>query len=161
MGEPILKAADVPTGLPANKQEAVVKSELDVDGVTWNVTCVSMGNPHCVTFGLLVDELNLAEIGPKFEHHVMFPARTNTEFVQVCSPSHLKMRVWERGAGATLACGTGACATVVAAVLEGRAGRKCTVDLPGGPLEIEWREENNHIYMTGPAEVVFYGSVAL
>ncbi|CAI0472575.1 unnamed protein product [Linum tenue] len=158
MGEPILKAADVPTGLPANKQEAVVKSELDVDGVTWNVTCVSMGNPHCVTFGtienkgLLVDELNLAEIGPKFEHHVMFPARTNTEFVQVCSPSHLKMRVWERGAGATLACGTGACATVVAAVLEGRAGRKCTVDLPGGPLEIEWREEDNHIYMTGPAE---------
>ncbi|WCJ28248.1 diaminopimelate epimerase family protein [Euphorbia peplus] len=167
MGEPILKASDVPTTLSANKDGAVVKSELNVDGVTWNVTCVSMGNPHCITFGsnenkdLEVDKLNLAEIGPSFEHHAVFPARTNTEFVQVHSRSHLKMRVWERGAGATLACGTGACATVVAAVLEGRAGRNCTVDLPGGPLEIEWREEDNHIYMTGPAEVVFYGSVSL
>ncbi|KAJ6750368.1 hypothetical protein OIU85_000947 [Salix viminalis] len=167
MGEPVLKAIDVPTKLGANKNDAVVKSELVVDGVTWNVTCVSMGNPHCVTFGikggqdLQVDALNLAEIGPKFEHHEVFPARTNTEFVQVYSPSHLKMRVWERGAGATLACGTGACATVVAAVLEGHAGRNCTVDLPGGPLEIEWREEDNHVYMTGPAEMVFYGSVPL
>ncbi|XP_057512943.1 diaminopimelate epimerase, chloroplastic-like [Actinidia eriantha] len=167
MGEPILKASDVPTKLPANKEQSVVKSELDVDGITWNVTCVSMGNPHCVTFGgkgsqnLLIDGLNLAQIGPKFEHHEMFPARTNTEFVQVFSRSHLKMRVWERGAGATLACGTGACAVVVAAVLEGRAGRSCIVDLPGGPLEVEWSEEDNHVYMTGPAEVVFYGSVPL
>ncbi|XP_043815240.1 diaminopimelate epimerase, chloroplastic isoform X2 [Manihot esculenta] len=164
MGEPILKASDVPTKLTANKDDAVVHSELNVDGVTWHVTCVSMGNPHCVTFGnkeSKVDELNLLEIGPKFEHHDVFPARTNTEFVQVYSDSHLKMRVWERGAGATLACGTGACATVVAAVLEGRAGRKCRVDLPGGPLEIEWREEDNHVYMTGPAEVVFYGSLSL
>ncbi|XP_028956991.2 diaminopimelate epimerase, chloroplastic-like isoform X2 [Malus sylvestris] len=110
---------------------------------------------------LKVDELKLADIGPKFENHEVFPARTNTEFVQVYTPSHLKMRVWERGAGATLACGTGACAVVVAAVLEGRAERNCTVDLPGGPLQIEWKEENNHIYMTGPAEVVFYGSVPL
>ncbi|XP_028068793.1 diaminopimelate epimerase, chloroplastic-like [Camellia sinensis] len=91
----------------------------------------------------------------------MFPARTNTEFVQVFSRSHLKMRVWERGAGATLACGTGACAVVVAAVLEGHAGRSCTVDLPGGRLEIEWSEKDNRVYMTGPAEVVFYGSVPL
>ncbi|XP_009598959.1 diaminopimelate epimerase, chloroplastic [Nicotiana tomentosiformis] len=167
MGEPILKASDVPTKLPPNKDQSVVKARLDVDGSEWNVTCVSMGNPHCVTFGtsqsqdLHVDELNLADIGPKFEHHVMFPARTNTEFVQVFSPTHLKMRVWERGAGATLACGTGACAVVVAAVLEGRAARRCTVDLPGGPLDIEWSEKDNHIYMTGPAEVVFYGSVPL
>ncbi|XP_022766179.1 diaminopimelate epimerase, chloroplastic-like [Durio zibethinus] len=167
MGEPILKASDVPTKLPANKDQSVVKSDLNVDGVIWNVTCVSMGNPHCVTFGtkgsqnLTVDELNLAAIGPKFEHHEMFSARTNTEFVEVFSRSHMKMRVWERGAGATLACGTGACAVVVAAVLEGRAGRSCTVDLPGGPLEIEWREEDNHVYMTGPAEVVFYGAVPL
>ncbi|KAK6231491.1 Diaminopimelate epimerase [Theobroma cacao] len=167
MGEPILKASDVPTKLRANKDQSVVKSDLNVDGVIWNVTCVSMGNPHCVTFGtkgsqnLTVNELNLAAVGPKFEHHEMFPARTNTEFVEVFSRSHLKMRVWERGAGATLACGTGACAVVVAAVLEGRAGRSCTVDLPGGPLEIEWREEDNHVYMTGPAEVVFYGSVPL
>ncbi|GAV62678.1 LOW QUALITY PROTEIN: Kinesin domain-containing protein/DAP_epimerase domain-containing protein [Cephalotus follicularis] len=165
MGEPILKASDVPTRIPANQDQSVVRSGLDVDGVTWNVTCVSMGNPHCVTFGtkesqiLQVDELNLAEIGPKFEHHTMFPARTNTEFVQVYSRSHLKMRVWERGAGATLACGTGACAVVVAAVLEGHAERNCIVELPGGPLEIEWREEDNHVYMTGPAKLVFYGSV--
>ncbi|KAJ8636892.1 hypothetical protein MRB53_011159 [Persea americana] len=144
-----------------------VDMELVVDGIPWNVTCVSMGNPHCITFetkeskALQVDDLNLAEIGPKFEHHVMFPARTNTEFVQIFSRSHLKMRVWERGAGATLACGTGACAVVVAAVLEGRSERKCTVELPGGPLEIEWREADNHVYMTGPAEVVFYGSVPL
>ncbi|XP_057970665.1 diaminopimelate epimerase, chloroplastic [Malania oleifera] len=167
MGEPILTASDVPTKLPANKDQSVVKSKLDVDGVAWNVTCVSMGNPHCVTFGtkdgqgLQVDELNLAEIGPKFEHHKMFPARTNTEFVQVFSKSHVKMRVWERGAGATLACGTGACAVVVAAVLEGHTGRSCTVDLPGGPLAIEWKEDDNHVYMTGPAEAVFYGSVPL
>ncbi|EOY07618.1 Diaminopimelate epimerase family protein isoform 2 [Theobroma cacao] len=106
MGEPILKASDVPTKLRANKDQSVVKSDLNVDGVIWNVTCVSMGNPHCVTFGtkgsqqnLTVDELNLAAVGPKFEHHEMFPARTNTEFVEVFSSSHLKMRVWERGAG--------------------------------------------------------------
>lgn len=167
MGEPILTALDVPTKLPANKDSSVVKSDIVVDGETWSVTCVSMGNPHCVTFGrkgeqnMVVDQIKLADIGPKFEHHDVFPARTNTEFVQVFSRSHLKMRVWERGAGATLACGTGACAVVVAAVLEGRSDRNCTVDLPGGPLEIEWREEDNHIYMTGPAEVVFYGSVPL
>ncbi|WOG91219.1 hypothetical protein DCAR_0310467 [Daucus carota subsp. sativus] len=167
MGVPILNASDVPTKLPTTNNQPVVSSQLDVDGVSWNVTCVSMGNPHCVTFSnegsqnLLVDELNLADIGPKFEHHQMFPARINTEFVQVYSRSHVKMRVWERGAGATLACGTGACAVVVAAVLEGRTERCCTVDLPGGPLEIEWREEDNHVYMTGPAEVVFYGSVPL
>lgn len=167
MGQPILAAPDIPTKIPGNKNGTVVRAELEVDGITWNVTCVSMGNPHCVTFGteqceaLQVDDLKLGEIGPLFENHEMFPSRTNTEFVQVLSHSHLKMRVWERGAGATLACGTGACAVVVAAVLEGRAERKCIVDLPGGPLEIEWREEDNHVYMTGPAEAVFYGSVPL
>ncbi|PIA38963.1 hypothetical protein AQUCO_02700266v1 [Aquilegia coerulea] len=164
MGQPILVASDVPTKLAATKDQAVIGAALEVDGVNWNVTCVSMGNPHCVTFGSTdcqVDDLNLSDVGPKFEHHEVFPARTNTEFVQVFSRSHLKMRVWERGAGATLACGTGACAVVVAAVLEGRSERCCTVDLPGGPLEIEWKEEDNHIYMTGPAEVVFYGSAPL
>ncbi|KAK1627360.1 hypothetical protein QYE76_001675 [Lolium multiflorum] len=164
MGQPILNGPDVPTKLSSTKNEAVVQAEMVIDGLTWYVTCVSMGNPHCVTFGakelkdLHVDDWDLSDVGPKFEHHDMFPARTNTEFVQVLSRSHLKMRVWERGAGATLACGTGACAVVVAAVLEGRAERKCVVDLPGGPLEIEWREDNNHVYMTGPAEAVFYGS---
>ncbi|KAH6832475.1 diaminopimelate epimerase family protein [Perilla frutescens var. hirtella] len=145
MGQPILKASDVPTKLTTKKDQAAVKAKLDVDGLIWNVTC-----------DLQVDELNLAEIGPKFEHHAVFPARTNTEFVQVFSPSHLKMLVWEHGAGATLAYGTGACAVVVTAV-EGRADRSCSVDLPGGPLDIEWRETDNHVFMTGPAELAIQG----
>ncbi|KAK1285809.1 hypothetical protein QJS10_CPB20g00944 [Acorus calamus] len=167
MGKPVLRASDVPTKLPGNKDGAVVGVQLVVDGTEWIVTCVSMGNPHCITFStteckaLQVDDLKLADIGPKFEHHEMFPSRTNTEFVQIFSRSHVKMRVWERGAGATLACGTGACAVVVAGVLEGHVDRKCKVDLPGGPLEIEWEEGDNRVYMTGPAEVVFYGSVLL
>lgn len=166
MGPPILNPADVPTKLPASKNGAVVKVPLEVEGKTWLVTCVSMGNPHCITFAkedgemLEVNSLPLEKIGPLFEHHEVFPARTNTEFIQVLSPSHVRMRVWERGAGATLACGTGACAVVVAGVLEARTDKKCTVDLPGGPLEIEWRE-NNHIYMTGPAEAVFQGKAFL
>uniref|UniRef100_A0A0D6R2D0 diaminopimelate epimerase n=1 Tax=Araucaria cunninghamii TaxID=56994 RepID=A0A0D6R2D0_ARACU len=167
MGQPILNAADIPTKLPGRKDGAVVKSELSVNGKTWIVTCVSMGNPHCVTFChndcevLDVNSLDLEHVGPLFEHHEMFPARTNTEFVQVLSSAHLRMRVWERGAGATLACGTGACALVVAAVLEGRSERKCLVDLPGGQLEIEWNEKDNHVYMAGTAEKVFSGSVLL
>jgi diaminopimelate epimerase len=100
-------------------------------------------------------------IGPKFEHNAVFPARTNTEFVEVLTRQHVRMVVWERGAGRTLACGTGACATVVAGVLEGVVDRSCQVDLPGGPLHIEWREADNHIYMTGPAELAFSGSVAV
>ncbi|KAH7298885.1 hypothetical protein KP509_25G062900 [Ceratopteris richardii] len=166
MGAPILNAPDVPTKLTSSKDGAVVKVPLNVDGENWLVTCVSMGNPHCVTFAredgkdLEVNCLPLEKIGPLFEHHEVFPARTNTEFIQVISRSHVRMRVWERGAGATLACGTGACAVVVAGVLEGRTEKKCTVDLPGGPLEIEWRE-NNHVYMTGPAELVFEGKAFL
>ncbi|CAN6471281.1 unnamed protein product [Victoria cruziana] len=167
MGQPVLKATNIPTKLPGGEDGSVVNAELSVDGSTWKVTCVSMGNPHCVTFGteqcqaLQVDDLKLEDIGPKFEHHEMFPARTNTEFVQILSRKHLKMRVWERGAGATLACGTGACAVVVAGVLMGFSERECVVELPGGPLEIEWRKDDNHVYMTGPAEVAFYGSVVL
>eukprot|EP00898_Chlorokybus_atmophyticus_P005770 jgi/Chlat1/6194/Chrsp427S05729 len=159
MGKPILKAELVPTKLKPNRQDgSAVAVPMTVDGKSWNVTCVSMGNPHCITFIDDVDALDLYTIGPMFERHEMFPARTNTEFVQVLSRTHLKMRVWERGAGPTLACGTGACALVVAAVLEGRAERRCRVDLPGGPLQIEWREEDGRIIMTGPAQEVFAGS---
>ncbi|PSC71802.1 Diaminopimelate chloroplastic [Micractinium conductrix] len=167
MGEPILKAADVPTTLQPTQGEAVVQQRLTVDGKEWLFTCVSMGNPHAITFGLSdgtpikVDELDLPRMGPLFEHNAVFPARTNTEFVEVLTPSHVRMHVWERGAGRTLACGTGACATVVAGVLEGKTQRTCQVDLPGGPLHIEWRESDNHIYMTGPAELVFSGSVGM
>lgn len=113
----------------------------------------------CLSNRLQVDDLDIFTIGPKFENNPVFPARTNTEFVEVLSRQHVRMVVWERGAGRTLACGTGACATVVAGVLEGKTDRKCQVDLPGGPLHIEWRESDNHIYMTGPAELAFSGSV--
>jgi diaminopimelate epimerase len=148
---------------------AAVRAPMEVNGETWLVTAVSMGNPHCVTFGkqgecdeggIKVAELDLAAIGPAFEAHPCFPAKTNTEFTEVVNRNYVKMHVWERGAGATLACGTGACATVVAAVLEGRTERKCTVELPGGPLEIEWREADNRIIMTGPAQMAFSGVVS-
>eukprot|EP00897_Mesotaenium_endlicherianum_P002484 jgi/Mesen1/2263/ME000153S01475 len=168
MGQPILNGPDVPTTLaPTAENGAVVNAPLEIEGTTWRVTCVSMGNPHCVTFsqdgqeGLDVEAIELARIGPLFENNSVFPARINTEFVEVVSRTELKMKVWERGAGATLACGTGACALLVAAVLEGRAERKCVVHLPGGPLEIEWREDDNRVYMTGPAVAVFSGEAFL
>jgi diaminopimelate epimerase len=168
MGEPILAAAQVPTTLQATRAEdgAVIAQKLEVAGKTWLMTCVSMGNPHAVTYSTAdrapidLDALDLATIGPLFEKNAVFPAKTNTEFVQILSPSHVRMIVWERGAGRTLACGTGACATVVAGVLEGKVERNCRVDLPGGPLLIEWNEESNKIYMTGPAERVFGGDLA-
>ena len=120
-----------------------------------------MGNPHAVMFMDNVNELDLPKIGPVVEHASYFPNRTNTEFVEIISRDMLKMRVWERGAGETMACGTGACATVVAAVLNGVADRKTTVQLLGGDLEIEWREADNHVYLTGDAVTVFEGEVEL
>lgn len=159
MGVPQLMATQIPTTL-ASADEKVVNAPLDVAGQTWNVTCVSMGNPHCITFVEDAAAINLATLGPQFEHHAAFPQRTNTEFIQVVRPDYLKMRVWERGAGATLACGTGACATVVAGVLTGKSDRKSTVELPGGCLEIEWAE-NQRVYMTGPAKKVFAGKVSV
>ncbi|MFM2302867.1 MAG: hypothetical protein RLZZ135_270 [Cyanobacteriota bacterium] len=159
MGEPHLLAAEIPTTLGA-KDDKVVNQSIEVDGKSWTVTCVSMGNPHCMTFVDDANSIPLEIIGPKFEHHPVFPQRTNTEFVQVIRPDFLRMRVWERGAGSTLACGTGACATVVAGVLTGKADRLCTVELPGGCLQIEWSQADNRVYMTGPAELVFKGEVA-
>merc|ERR1719353_699861 len=161
MGEPILDGPSVPTTLPADASTGrVVLAPMSVAGREWEVTCVSMGNPHAIVFVDDVDALDLEAVGPKFETHEAFPAKTNTEFVQVLSPTHLKMKVWERGAGPTLACGTGACALTVAAVLAGKAERACTVTLPGGDLFIEWDEKDNRIYMTGPAERVFSGTAA-
>lgn len=159
MGMPGLTAAQIPTTL-ASADDKVINAPLQVAGQTWQVTCVSMGNPHCITFVEDAAAINLAILGPQFEHNAAFPQRTNTEFIQVIRPDYLKMRVWERGAGATLACGTGACATVVAGVLTGMSDRKCTVELPGGCLEIEWAE-NQRLYMTGPAKKVFTGRVYL
>ncbi len=156
MGEPYLLAAEIPTTLVEPDQK-VVNHPLEVAGQSWLVTCVSMGNPHCITFVEDVAAISLATVGPQFECHSVFPKKTNTEFIQVVGRDYLKMRVWERGAGITLACGTGACAALVAGVLTGRCDRRATVELPGGALQIQWSESNNHLYMTGPAVKVFSG----
>jgi len=156
MGEPILNGLDVPTTIDANP---VVGHPVTVDGREFKFTAVSMGNPHCVIY---VDDavgFDLATWGPKLEHHPLFPRKINVEFAKVNSRSQVDMRVWERGAGPTLACGTGACATLVASVLNGLTDRKATISLAGGDLFIEWNEDDNHVYMTGPAEAVFTGTV--
>jgi diaminopimelate epimerase len=160
MGEPLLAAAEIPTNL-AKIGDKVVDQPLEVAGQTWSVTCVSMGNPHCITFVADSNTIPLAEIGPQFEHHPVFPQRTNTEFIQIVRSDYIKMRVWERGAGITLACGTGACASVVAGVLNNKCDRTCTVELPGGCLQIEWSATNNRVYMTGSAKQVFTGKYYL
>ncbi|WP_017299872.1 diaminopimelate epimerase [Nodosilinea nodulosa] len=159
MGPPHLLADEIPTTLAA-AGEKVVAVPLTVADQTWSVTCVSMGNPHCITFVEDVAAIALESIGPQFEHHAAFPQRINTEFIQVVRPDYLKMRVWERGAGITLACGTGACASLVAGVLNGLCDRAATVELPGGPLHIEWSVTDNRVYMTGPAELAFRGDRA-
>jgi diaminopimelate epimerase len=160
MGPPYLLAGEIPTTLGA-ANDKVVNQALTVAEKSWEVTCVSMGNPHCITFVEDVDAISLETLGPKFEHHEVFPQRINTEFIQVVRPDYLKMRVWERGAGITLACGTGACASLVAGVLTGNCDRAATVELPGGPLQIEWSAADNRVYMTGPAELVFTGKAKL
>ena len=160
MGEPRLTAAEIPTTLAPTDKPAIAMP-LTVDGEVYTVTTISMGNPHCITFVENVADFPLEAIGPKFETHPEFPKKINAEFIEIVRPNYIKMRVWERGAGITLACGTGACASVVAGVLNGRCERHTTVELPGGPLEIEWSAENNHIYMTGPAELAFRGQCEL
>jgi diaminopimelate epimerase len=158
MGLPRLLAGEIPTTL-GTADSKVINQPLEVAGKTWEVTCVSMGNPHCITFVSDVAAIDLENIGTKFEHHPAFPQRTNTEFIEVVRRDYLKMRVWERGAGITLACGTGACASLVAGVLTGKCDRIATVELPGGCLQIEWSEIDQRIYMTGPATKVFTGQV--
>ncbi len=157
MGAPILDGPRIPVAAEGR----VVEAPLLVGGATYAVTCVSMGNPHCVVFTPAVETLDLARIGPLFEHHSFFPRRVNTEFIQIEHEALLRMRVWERGSGETAACGTGACAALVAAVLTGRAARRATVRLQGGDLAIEWRAENDHVYMTGGATEVFRGELEI
>ena len=154
MGEPILNAADIPTTLPGNP---VVEVPLALPDGDRTVTCVSMGNPHCVMF---VDEANDAlvhTVGPLIENDEHFPNRVNAEFVEVISRGELRQRTWERGSGETFACGTGASAVCVAGVLTGRTDRQVTIHLLGGDLQLEWNEQDNHVYMTGPAAEVFSG----
>lgn len=156
MGAPILTPSEVPV---LGEGERFVDVPVEVDGKAWHLTAVSMGNPHAVTFVDDVDCLDLEAIGPAFEHHAIFPERTNTEFIRVIDRKTLQMRVWERGSGETLACGTGACASLVAAVLNGLAEREATLQLRGGDLHIHWDEATNEVYMTGPATFVFDGEL--
>jgi diaminopimelate epimerase len=154
MGEPILAASKIPTTLPG---DPVVDVPLALDGQRLKVTCVSMGNPHCVTFVDHADDDLVLALGPKIEIDPHFPNRVNVEFVEVLSAGEVRQRTWERGSGETLACGTGACAVCVAGVLSGRTGRRLVAHLPGGDLELEWSARDNHVYLTGPAVEVFDG----
>ena len=165
MGEPVLIPQEIPVkasvlGLADDRREAIVAQPFTVANSSYNITCVSMGNPHCITF---IDEdvrsFPLEAIGTSFEKHELFPERVNTEFVNIIDKEHLRMRVWERGSGETLACGTGACAVAVASYLNGFTGRKVDVELMGGHLEIVYDAATNHVFMTGPATEVFSGEI--
>ncbi len=158
MGEPIIRPVDIPIN---STKEQFIAEPVVIDGVTYNVTGVSMGNPHAITYVEDVLAFPLETVGPKMEVHTLYPRKINSEFVQVIDRTNLKMRVWERGAGETLACGTGACAVLVASVLNNVSERKATVKLLGGDLIIEWNEKDNHVYMTGPAVKVFEGEIDL
>ena len=158
MGQPVLEPEKIPVRIENSRDSSAVDVPIRVGSDLFRMTCVSMGNPHAVIF---MDEdvrnMSLETIGPLFENHELFPNRVNTEFVNVIDRHTVRMRVWERGSGETLACGTGACAVAVASILRGRTGEKLTVKLLGGDLQIEWDRSRNTVYMTGPAETVFEG----
>lgn len=154
MGEPILQAECIPTTLAGNPP---LEAALSLGEETLRVTCVSMGNPHCIAFVDEISDAHVLGLGPKIERHAAFPRRVNAEFVRVNRPDDVTMRVWERGSGETLACGTGACAVAVAGHLTGRTQRRLTVHLLGGDLQLYWSEVDNRVYMTGPAVEVFSG----
>ncbi|AWV33298.1 diaminopimelate epimerase [Paenibacillus odorifer] len=158
MGEPVLSGLQIPVSIDA---EPVLSQPIEADGTEFKFTAVSMGNPHCVIYVEDAVNFDLATWGPKLEVHPLFPRKVNVEFATVLDRGRVDMRVWERGAGSTLACGTGACATLVSSVLNDLTDRAAWISLKGGDLYIEWNEEDNHVYMTGPAEVVFTGSVAI
>lgn len=154
MGKPILERADIPmTGPPGR----VIAEDIAIDGTSFNITALSMGNPHCVVYVEDIDEVDLAEWGPLFEHHPSFPRKVNTEFVEVVDRKNLKMRVWERGSGPTLACGTGMTAAAVASILNNLTDRKVNVHVQLGHLTIEWPDDEAEAIMTGPAEEAFVG----
>lgn len=158
MGAPILKAKDIPVIADG---EEVISEQIEAGDQIYKMTCVSMGNPHAVVFVDDVADLPLEKIGPLFENHARFPNRINTEFVRVVDEDTIEMRVWERGTGETLACGTGACASVVACILNGLTKEEVTVKLLGGNLQVRWDRKENLIYMTGPASIVFEGEIEL
>ena len=156
MGEPELKAEKIPVLL---KGEPVIQAPVEALGQTFRMTCVSMGNPHAVIFTDDAESFDVHGVGAAIEVNPLFPRKTNVEFATVKSRDRLRMRVWERGSGETLACGTGACATLVAAVLNGLCERKAVLELNGGPLTVEWDPETNHVFQEGPAEFVFDGVI--
>lgn len=156
MGEPELVPANIPV---ISDSERVISEDISVHGKIYQMTAVSMGNPHAVIFYDGMKDMEIEKLGPEFENHERFPKRINTEFVEVLDREHVSMRVWERGAGETLACGTGACAVTVACILNGLTESKVRVTLLGGDLFIEWNKDNNRVYMTGPAETVFTGEI--
>lgn len=158
MGRPVLKPAEIPADFSGNQ---AVDVPLKVDGKEYRITCVSMGNPHCVVFVDDTENFPVEKIGPRFEHHPVFPRQVNTEFVQILGKKEIKMRVWERGSGETLACGTGACASAVACVLNGKTERDIVIHLLGGDLQIRWDEDSGNVFMKGPAEFSFDGTVEI
>ncbi|HAN10142.1 MAG TPA: diaminopimelate epimerase [Clostridiales bacterium] len=155
MGEPILKSENVP--IIFNK-DIVIDEEFIIDGNAYRITAVSTGNPHAIVFVEDVDKIDVEKIGRKIENHTLFPNKTNVEFIEVISVDKIRVRVWERGVGETLACGTAACASTVASVLNGKTSRKIEVELLGGVLNFEWTD-NNHVFMSGPAKTVFEGEI--
>ena len=158
MGEPELIAEKIPVIADSEK---VIDAPIEIDGTTYHMTCVSMGNPHCVVFMDDVENFEIEKTGSLFENYKDFPKRINTEFVKVIDEHTLQMRVWERGSGETLACGTGACATAVAAILNEHCNGEILIHLLGGDLKIEWDKETNHVFMTGPAAISFEGEINL
>ena len=159
MGTPKLRRREIP--MNGEDTPTVIDETLKINPEqTFKITCVSMGNPHCITFVNDVQSISVDEIGPKIENHPLFPEKTNVEFIQVLNKQEINFRVWERGVGETLACGTGACAALVAAVLNNKTYRKATIHLPGGDLDIQWANDG-YIYMAGPAELVFKGEMTI
>lgn len=157
MGEPILHPVKIPV---LTREEPPIKDlKIVIKNKIFTITCVSMGNPHAIIRLHNLEDINIKEYGPLIENRSEFPKRTNVEFIEIKDRSRIKMKVWERGAGETLACGTGACASTVASVLNGYTERKVVVELLGGELEVEWNEEDSHVYMTGPATTVFRGRI--
>ncbi len=147
--------------IPLSAEADTANLSIPLEGKNISATAVLMGNPHCILFVDDAEHAPVTELGPKLETHPLFPARINVEFAQIQDPRHIRMRVWERGVGVTLACGTGACATAVAAMRKGLAERKVEVELDGGKLHLEWREEDGHVLMTGPGKTVFLGKIDL
>ena len=157
MGEPILHPVKIP--VLTREEPPIIDLKIVIKNKIFTITCVSMGNPHAIIRLHNLEDINIKEYGPLIENRSEFPKRTNVEFIEIKDRSRIKMKVWERGAGETLACGTGACASTVASVLNGYTERKVVVELLGGELEVEWNEEDSHVYMTGPATTVFRGRI--